>query len=45
MYLYEYTIKVNKLEYLKIKSLKLCRDWSLLSKQGIIFWHDIFLKV
>jgi len=37
------------LEYLKIENLKkLSRDWSLLQKvrkQGIIFWHRIFLKV
>jgi len=42
MYLYKYTIKINKLEYLKIENLKkLSRDWSLLQKvrkQGIIFW-------
>jgi len=35
------------LEYLKIENLKkLSRDWSLLQKvrkQGMIFWHNIFL--
>jgi len=49
MYLYKFTIKSKQTRIPKnLKFKKLNRDWSLpqkVRKQGIIFWHEIFLKV
>jgi len=47
MYLYKSIIKSKQIRIFKNKNLKLSRDWSLLQnirKQGLIFWHEIFLK-